>query len=200
MTYSNIPATSTPARNFPVDTISTEDFPRSKTVLGTEGTATEWHAGNGAAANGARVAMSDEDRTLLGLTNATAAADETANTGLNGLLKGIFARLRGTLTVAPTAFGQTTRAYDYANGQTVTAGATSSASTAITASEVCLHNAGTVRVYVRTGAATPVATVNGQSLPLEPGEKLHIRITSGHLVAAIRDGASDAAIRILPVL
>jgi hypothetical protein len=93
----------------------------------------------------------------------------------------------------------TTRALDYANGVTVTAGATTSASAAITATEICIHNAGAVRAYVRQGSGTPTASVAATSLAMEPGEKIWLRHTSGHAVAAIRDGASDCAIRIIPV-
>jgi hypothetical protein len=93
----------------------------------------------------------------------------------------------------------TTRALDYANGVTVTAGAASSASAAIAAAEICVHNAGTVRAYIRQGSGTPTASVAATSLPLEAGEKIWLRHTSGHAVAAIRDGASDTAIRIIPV-
>lgn len=198
MTYSNIPATSTPARNFPVDTISGEDFPRSKTVLGTEGAATEWLAGSGSDANGARVAMSTEDRALLGLTNASAAADETANTGLNGLLKGIFARLRATLTVAPTVLGQSTRAYSYAAGQRLTtSGAGQVRSTAITATEVLLHPS--IRGFIRVGDSAVVATVGAGSIPLAADEKFHLQITSGQFVSFIRDGGTDGSLTIMPV-
>jgi hypothetical protein len=94
----------------------------------------------------------------------------------------------------------TTRALDYANGVTVTAGAATSASSAITATEICIHNAGAVRAYIRQGSGTPTASVAATSLALEPGEKIWLRHTTGHAVAAIRDGASDCAIRIIPVI
>ena len=65
MTYFDIPATSTPAENFKGDKIGGSIFSRIKPVLGGEDVATEWLAGNGAAANGARVALSTEDQALL---------------------------------------------------------------------------------------------------------------------------------------
>jgi hypothetical protein len=92
----------------------------------------------------------------------------------------------------------TTRALDYSNGVTVTAGASSSASAAIAATEIYIHNAGAVRAYIRQGSGTPTASVAATSLAMEPGEKICLRHTSGHAVAAIRDGASDCAIRITP--
>lgn len=101
------------------------------------------------------------------------------------------------LTVPETA--TTTRALDYANGVTVTAGATTSASAAIAASEIYVHNAGEHRVYIRQGAATPTASVAATSLPIESGAGIWLRHTSGHLVAAIRDGAADCPVRIIPV-
>lgn len=98
------------------------------------------------------------------------------------------------------AVASTTREYVFASGVTVTAGAsTSRTASGITAAEIMLHNAGTVRAYFRTGNSAVNATVDALSIPLEPGEKFHKRITSGDYVAAIRDGASDCAIRILPV-
>lgn len=164
------------------------------------------------------------------LTDTAAADGAVTDKGLLALLKGILRELIETssaLAAPLTASGEftlsgalpaggnnigdvdvvtvptiatSTRALDYANGVTVTAGAASSASAAIAASEICVHNAGTVRAYIRQGAATPTASVAATSLALEPGEKIWLRHTPGHMVAAIRDGASDCAIRITPVL
>lgn len=52
------------------------------------------------AAGSRPVALSDEDLAALGPVNSAPAADETAATGINGLLKGILARLRNTLSVS----------------------------------------------------------------------------------------------------
>lgn len=105
-----------------------------------------------------------------------------------------------TVTIVPPAVATTTREYVFASGVSLIAGASSSrTASGITASEIMLHNAGTVRAYIRTGSVSVNATVDALSIPLEPGEKFHKRITSGDYVAAIRDGASDATIRILPV-
>ncbi len=174
-------------------------------------------SGRAAAADSAGVALSTEDLAQLsavvaGLADVVAALGAT----LDVTLTGGSATVSGSVTMdgplpagannigdvdvltVPT-IATSTRALDYANGVTVTAGATSSASAAIAASEICVHNAGAVRAYIRQGAATPTASVAATSLALEAGEKIWLRHTSGHMVAAIRDGASDCAIRITPV-
>lgn len=87
-----------------------------------------------------------------------------------------------------------TRAYGAPAARLAYSG-TSAASGAITASEVLLHNCGDARCYVQAEAA-PVATVN--DIPLEPGEKFHLRITSGHKIAAIQDSAAGS-LNIVPV-
>lgn len=218
MTYTNIPATSTPARNFPVDTISGNEFPRGKQVLGGEGVATEWLAGNGAAANGARVAMADEDRSLLGLTNSSAAADETATTGINGLLKGIFARLRGNLStqlVAGTAnigdvdvltvptVASTTREYDIVNGARVAFTSTSTAATALptlgASREVRL--CASARCWIKWGTSgVSAAAAEAASFPVEANSPEVIRIPSSAThYRVIRDSA-DGNLTLTPAV
>lgn len=90
-----------------------------------------------------------------------------------------------------------TRSYDYANGQKVTVGAASAQSSSISSSnEVMLH--ATTDCYVRVGS-NPTAADSAGSFPMTAGEKFHIRITPGELIAVIQD--SDAgALFILPVL
>lgn len=82
----------------------------------------------------------------------------------------------------------------YATGERVSVGAASAQSSAIAATEVLLH--ATVRCFVLAGAAPTAA--NTTSIPLEPGEKFHMRITSGHKIAVIRDTA-DGFLNINPV-
>lgn len=87
-----------------------------------------------------------------------------------------------------------TRAYDYANGQRVTVSGTSAATaSSITATEVLLH--ASTKCYVRS-ASTPTAV--NTDIPLEAGEKFHMRITSGHKVAAIQD-AAGGVLSVIPV-
>lgn len=78
-----------------------------------------------------------------------------------------------------------TRAY----GTTVTRlgyTGTSAQSGAISATEVLLHNCGSGRCFIKAGSA-PTATAN--DIPMEPGEKFHLRITSGDKIAALQDSA-----------
>lgn len=64
--------------------------------------------------------------------------------------------------------------------------ATASAqSAAIAATEILLH--ASTKCYVLAGASPTATAATG--IPLEAGEKFHMRITSGHKVAVIRDAA-----------
>lgn len=84
----------------------------------------------------------------------------------------------------------------YGTGARVAVGSGSTQSSAITATEVLLH--ASVKCYVKAGSA-PTAVANGDSIPLEAGEKFHMRITSGHKIAVIRDSA-DGYLHIVPVV
>lgn len=89
-----------------------------------------------------------------------------------------------------------TRKYDYANGQRVVVGAASAQSTAITATEVLLH--ASTRCFVLS-SADPTAVATGASIPLEAGEKFHLRIKSGDEIAVIQDTAGGF-LHIIPVI
>lgn len=56
-----------------------------------------------------------------------------------------------------------------------------------------------VRGFFRVGDVSVTATVGAGSIPIEAGEKFHLRITSGQFVSFIRDGASDGSLTIMPV-
>lgn len=102
------------------------------------------------------------------------------------------------LPVALPAVATTTRAYDWVAGQRLTtAGAAAVRSTAIAAAEVLLH--ASARGFVAVGDATVVASVGAGSIPMEAGEKFHLRLTSGQHVSFIRDGAADASLTVMPV-
>lgn len=142
----------------------------------------------------------------IGATNSAPAADETANTGLNGLVKGMLATLRarlpalvgGLLPVSVPTTATTTRSYNWAAGQHITtAGAGAVRSAAVVAGEVLLHASG--RGFVAIGSSTIVASGGAGSIPLEAGEKFHLRLTSGQFISWIRDGATDASLTIMPV-
>lgn len=87
-----------------------------------------------------------------------------------------------------------TRAYGAAATKVAYSG-TSAQSAAITATEVLLHNRGSGACYVKA-ALNPTATTD--DIPLEPGEKFHLRITSGHKIAVIQD-STGGNLNIIPV-
>lgn len=104
----------------------------------------------------------------------------------------------GRAPVAVQNLATTTRAYNFPGGQRLTtAGAGQVRSAAVTASEVLLH--ASVRGFFRVGDSAVSATVGAGSIPLESGEKFHLRITSGQFISFIRDGASDGSLTIMPV-
>jgi len=75
----------------------------------------------------------------------------------------------------------------------VTVGGTSAQSAAITATEVLVH--ASTRCFIAAGS-NPTATTN--DIPLESGEKFHMRITSGHKIAVLQD-TSAGYLNIVPV-
>lgn len=83
----------------------------------------------------------------------------------------------------------------YGTVERVTVGSTSAQSAAKTATEVLLH--ASVKCYVLVGANPTAAPAT--SIPLEAGEKFHMRITSGQKIAVIRDTA-DGFLHIVNVV
>lgn len=97
----------------------------------------------------------------------------------------------------PSVLTQTTRAYDWANGQRIAVGVANAQSAALPAGEVML--ATKERCFVTFDAADPVAAATAGSIPLEAGEKLHVQIPDGGgKIGVIRDTA-DGYLYILPV-
>ncbi len=129
---------------------------------------------------------------------ATAAAQTTGNASLASI-DGKFAALEsGRAPVAVQSIATTTRAYTYASGQRITTSGTGQVrSTAVSATEILLH--ASVRGFFRVGNSSVAATVGAGSIPLEAGEKFHLRITSGEFVSFIRDGGTDGSLTIMPV-
>lgn len=80
----------------------------------------------------------------------------------------------------------------YGAGQRVEFGATSAESTGLEASEVLLH--ASERCFIRVAAAATASA----GIPLEAGEKFHLRLTSGQQIHVIRDIA-DGFLNIVPV-
>jgi hypothetical protein len=68
------------------------------------------NSGRQNATDSASFVLSNEDSTALGAINSVAAADETANTGINGILKGIFGKIRSLTGQLPTTLGTTSAA------------------------------------------------------------------------------------------
>lgn len=89
--------------------------------------------------------------------------------------------------IGTRAYGTTERVLVNASGAATAAG--------IAATEVMLH--ATVRCFVKAGGGSPAAT-STDSIPLEAGEKFHMRITSGHKIAVIRE-STDGYLYVTPV-
>lgn len=85
-----------------------------------------------------------------------------------------------------------TRGYGTALTRVTVAG-TSAQSAAITGTEVLVH--ANTRCFIAAGS-NPTATTN--DIPLESGEKFHLRITSGHKIAVLQDTAGGF-LNIIPV-
>lgn len=102
------------------------------------------------------------------------------------------------LPVAVPAVATTTRAYAWSAGQRLTTAGTAAVRSApVLAGEVLLHASG--RGFVAVGDAAVVASVGAGSIPMEAGEKFHLRLTGGQFVSFVRDGAMDASLTIMPV-
>jgi len=96
-----------------------------------------------------------------------------------------------------TAIGKIgTRAYGTVTRAAV--GAASALSAVIDATEVLLHPSTKCFVLAVAGTGTPMVAAD-TGIPLEAGEKFHMRITSGQRIAVIRDTA-DGFLHIAPVL
>ncbi|HEX8412308.1 MAG TPA: hypothetical protein VF637_00275 [Sphingomicrobium sp.] len=114
-----------------------------------------------------------------------ATTDTAAVASLIGLMK---AQNVAVATIGTRGYGTPLGRYAYTTTSTAL-------SDAIVANEVTLHNCGTGRCYFKLGVAPTIATVS--DLPLEPGEKLTLRVTSGHKLTAIGESAGN--LNIIPV-
>lgn len=88
-----------------------------------------------------------------------------------------------------------TRAYGAPAARVAVASATAY-SAPLAATEVLLH--ASTRCFVGAVAGSGTPTVNNTNIPLEIGEKFHMRLTSGQRVAVIRDTA-DGFLNVIPV-
>jgi|SRR5215217_3174885 len=85
-----------------------------------------------------------------------------------------------------------TRAYNYAGIQRMAVGATAANSGAIAGTEVMVY--ANTKCYIRVGGTATATT----AIPIEAGEKFHLRITTGAVISVIRD-AADGFLHIVPV-
>ena len=88
-----------------------------------------------------------------------------------------------------------TRAYGTPAARVAVGVATAYSST-IAATEVLLH--ASTRCFVQVVAATGTPAVTNDAIPLEAGEKFHLRLTSGLRIGVVRDTA-DGFLNIIPV-
>lgn len=183
-----------------VDTISGGVFPRTKISFGVEGAAVDVSSAAPLPVTGtvALDAPSLAALETIDLGATTLAALETTELGATSLaaLENITANVTGVATEAKqdaqTAAIGTIGTRAYAAGQQVAIGAASAASTGLTATEVLLHASS--KCFVRVAATATAAA----GIPLEAGEKFHLRLTSGQQVHVIRDTA-DGFLNIVPV-
>lgn len=85
----------------------------------------------------------------------------------------------------------------YGTVQRIGVASATALSTPIAATEVLLH--ASVKQYVLAVAGTGTLTVSASTgIPLEAGEKFHMRITSGQRIATIRED-TDGFLHIAPV-
>lgn len=162
--------------------------------------------GRASAANSRPVALSTEDLAALNAITAKLSEDPASQTTLAAILAALASvavtgpltdeQLRATAVPVSLSGGATSAKQDaqtaavnlvgtraYGTIERVASGAASAQSGAITATEILLH--ASKRCYVLAGSnPTASATI---AIPLEAGEKFHMRITSGHKIAVIRD-------------
>lgn len=196
---------------FASDDIGGVQYPRTKISVGADGAASDVSSANPMPVAGTvaldgptlaalesvtvagTVALDGPTLAALEAITVTGGATEATLAALNAKFAAL---VNGRAPVDVPANATTTRAYGYAAGQRITSVAAQTRSTAITASEVMLH--ASARCFFRVGDVTVVATVGAGSVPLEAGEKFHLRITSGEFISVIRDTA-DGNLTIMPV-
>lgn len=174
-----------------------------KNASGTNETVEKPNANGRVAASASRpVVLSTEDKAALDAvasqtTLAAVLAKIIAAPATEATLAAILAKIiaapataanQATAIAAIATIG--TRAYGA--GQQVAIGAASAASTGLAATEVLLH--ASARCFIRVATAATA----GAGIPLEAGEKFHLRLTSGQQIHVIRDTV-DGVLNIVPV-
>lgn len=149
-------------------------------------------------------AKQDATNTALGLL--ATSAQLTTLLGQTDAVEGSLASILAKMIAAPATEAKQdsntaavalvgTRAYG-APAARVAVGSATAYSAAITATEVLLH--ASTRCFVGAVAGSGTPTVDNTYIPLEIGEKFHMRLTSGQRVAVIRDTA-DGFLNVIPV-
>lgn len=163
-----------------VDTISGADFHRVKLAVGAEGAGVDVSATAPLPVSGTVAVTGVATQTTLAAILAKIIAAPATEAKQD-------AAIAATATIGTRAYGTAATRVAYSG--------TSAQSATIAATEVLLHNCGEGRCYVKAGSS-PTATVN--DIPLEAGEKFHLRVTSGHRVAVLQDSAAGS-LNIVPV-
>lgn len=101
------------------------------------------------------------------------------------------------VTYTASKLEYTSRTPLWGTGQVLTTSATSTATTAITGTEVLICTS--ADIWIKIGAATPTAALaTAGSMFLQKGGPYLFQITSGHMVAAVQDTAAGK-VSVLPV-
>lgn len=91
-----------------------------------------------------------------------------------------------------------TRRYEFANGQKLTTSATSTLSTNINSTEAMLSATAAMYITVGLTGTTPTAAAAAGNFFLSAGEKFHIQLTPGSVIAAVQSTVAGE-LYILPV-
>lgn len=91
-----------------------------------------------------------------------------------------------------------TRTYNYAGIQRVAVATTATNSAAITATEIMVSASVKCYILLVAGTGTVTGATASTAIPIEAGEKFHLRITSGQRISVIRD-TTDGFLHIIPV-
>jgi hypothetical protein len=86
-----------------------------------------------------------------------------------------------------SVFDNSTRRYNFSGSQYAAVGAASARLGPFDSEEILVHPS--TRTHINVGGSGVVAANGTGNMPIEAGEKFHLRITSGQYVAFIQDSA-----------
>ena len=84
-----------------------------------------------------------------------------------------------------SVFDNSTRKYSFSEGLYGAIGATSARLGPFNSQEILIHSS--VRTHIKVGDSTVVAANASGNMPIEKGEKFHLRINQGQYIAFIQD-------------